>query len=147
MTNCQEARNKLTNTKLNKLNSTPENKTGTKLRLNKKKFEDEELPHELFLTTRQKSKTRNAFANKMLTDIKLSNQVKYLIRLIFWFLVSQFRFKKALINVAIPLARDNLHGLVSNLTSNPIKKFERKIREKELSEQEKDLLCLFRMKK
>ena len=90
---------------------------------------------------------RNAFANKMLTDIKLSNQVKYLIRLIFWFLVSQFRFKKALINVAIPLARDNLHGLVSNLTSNPIKKFERKIREKELSEQEKDLLCLFRMKK
>ena len=45
MTNCQEARNKLTNTKLNKLNSTPENKTDTKLRLNKKKFEDEELPH------------------------------------------------------------------------------------------------------
>ena len=37
-----------------------------------KKFEDEELQHELFLTTRQKTKVRNAFANNMLTDIKLS---------------------------------------------------------------------------
>ena len=35
--------------------------------------------------------------------------------------------KKALINVAIPLARDNLPGLVSNLTSNAINRFERKI--------------------
>ena len=35
--------------------------------------------------------------------------------------------KKVLTNIAIPLARDNLHGLVSNLTSNAINKFERKI--------------------
>ena len=34
--------------------------------------------------------------------------------------------KKALTNIAIPLARDNLPGLVSNLTSNTINKFERK---------------------
>ena len=34
---------------------------------------------------------------------------------------------KALTNIAIPLGRDNLPGLVSNLTSNVIKKFERKI--------------------
>ena len=34
--------------------------------------------------------------------------------------------KKALINVAIPLARDNLSGLVSNLTPNAINKFKRK---------------------
>ena len=31
-----------------------------------------ELPHELFLTTRQKTKKRNAFANKMSTYVKLS---------------------------------------------------------------------------
>ena len=31
--------------------------------------------------------------------------------------------KKALTNVAIPLARDNLPGLVSNLTSNAINLF------------------------
>ena len=35
--------------------------------------------------------------------------------------------KKALTNIAIPLARDNLPGLVSNLISNAINKFERKI--------------------
>ena len=46
------------------------NKAGTILRLNKKNFEDEELPHELFLTTRQENKIRNAFANTMSTDIE-----------------------------------------------------------------------------
>ena len=30
-------------------------------RMTKKTFQDEELPHELFLTTRQKTKIRNAF--------------------------------------------------------------------------------------
>ena len=72
MANYQEARVKLTNTQLNKLKSAAKNKTGTILRLNKKNFEDEELPHELFLTTRQTTKIRNAFANSMWTDIKLS---------------------------------------------------------------------------
>ena len=52
MTNYQEARVKLTNTQLNKLKSAAKNNTGTILRLNKKNFEDEELSHELFLTTR-----------------------------------------------------------------------------------------------
>ena len=42
------------------------------LRLNKKNFEVEELPHELFLTTTQTTKMRNAFANNMSTDNKLS---------------------------------------------------------------------------
>ena len=53
MANYQEARVKLTNTQVNKLKSAAKNKTGTILRLNKKKFEYEELPHELFLATRQ----------------------------------------------------------------------------------------------
>ena len=35
-------------------------------------FQDEELPHELILTTRQIAKIRNAFANNMLINIKLS---------------------------------------------------------------------------
>ena len=35
--------------------------------------------------------------------------------------------KKALTNIAFPLARYNLLGLVINLTSNAINKFERKI--------------------
>ena len=46
MTNYQQARVKLIHTQLNKLKSATKNKTGTILRLNKKNFEDEELPHE-----------------------------------------------------------------------------------------------------
>ena len=40
--------------------------------------------------------------------------------------------KKTLTNVAIPFARDNLPGLVSNVTSNAINKFEIKISVKKL---------------
>ena len=49
MANYQEARVKLTNTKLNKLKSAAKNKTRAILRLNKKNFEDEEFSHEFFL--------------------------------------------------------------------------------------------------
>ena len=48
--------------KLNKLKSAAKNKTRTTLRIIKKNFQDE-LPHELFVTTRQKTKTKNPFAN------------------------------------------------------------------------------------
>ena len=54
--------------------------------------------------------------------------------------------KKALTNVAIPLARGNLPELVSNLTSNAVNKFERKISGKVVSEEENNLLYLFQMK-
>ena len=49
------------NTQVNKLKSASKNKAETILRLNKKdeKFENEELPHDLSLTTRQTTKTRN----------------------------------------------------------------------------------------
>ena len=50
--NYQDARVKLTNTQLNKLKSAAKNRTGTILRLNKRNFQDEELPQKLFLTTR-----------------------------------------------------------------------------------------------
>ena len=35
-------------------------------------FNGNNLPHELLLTTRQKTKVRNAFDNNMSTDLKLS---------------------------------------------------------------------------
>ena len=61
-----ETRVKLTNTQLNNLKSAAKTKSGKILRINKKSFEDEELPHELlFLSTRQTTKIRNAFANHM----------------------------------------------------------------------------------
>ena len=53
MANYQEVRVKLNNVQLKKLKSVAKNKTETILRLSKKNFEDEELPHELFLATKQ----------------------------------------------------------------------------------------------
>ena len=132
MVSYQEARVKLTNTQLNKLKSTAKNKTGTILRLNKKNFEDDELPNELFLTTRQKTKIRNDFSNNMSTYIKLSKaQMSKVIQ-------SGVSYgswlgnlgKKALTNIAISLARENLTGLASNLTAGAINKFDRKITRK-----------------
>ena len=35
-------------------------------------FDENDLPHELILTTRQKAKLRNAFNNNIQADIKLS---------------------------------------------------------------------------
>ena len=131
MTAYQEARVKLTNTQLSKLKSASKNKTGTILRINKKKLQDEELPLELFLTTRQTSKIRNALANNKSTDIKLSKaQISKIIQSYgsfgSWFVNLG---KKALTDLAFPLARGNFSGLVSNLAAKAINKFERKISE------------------
>ena len=56
MVNYEEARVKLKNIQLKKLNSAAKHNTGTTLRIFKKNFQDEELTHELFLITRQKTK-------------------------------------------------------------------------------------------
>ena len=37
-----------------------------------KMLDENDLPHELLMTTRQKSKLRNAFNDNMSTDLKLS---------------------------------------------------------------------------
>ena len=81
MANHEEARVKLTNTHLRKFKSAAK-KIGTVSRINKVKNEDEESPHELFSTTRPTTKIRNAFANNMSIDIKLSkNKIS---EIIFW---------------------------------------------------------------
>ena len=72
---------------------------------------------------------KNSFSNNMSTDIKLSiAQISKMIQYggSFGSWLSNLR-KKVLTSIAIPLARDNLLGLVSNFDSNGIKKFERKI--------------------
>ena len=81
----------------------------------------------------------------MSTDIKLTKaQTSKIIQSgVSWLAVLD---TKALKNVAIPLTRDNLPRLVSNLASNVINTFERKINGKELWEQEKNLLYLFWIK-
>ena len=63
---------KLSDTQLKNLKTAVKNKTGTSLRISLKMLNENDLPHELLLTRRQKSKLRNVFNNKMLTDLKLS---------------------------------------------------------------------------
>ena len=63
---------KLSDTQLKKLKTAVKDKTGTTLRMSLKMFNGNDLPHELLLTTRQKTKLRNAFNNNMSTDLKLS---------------------------------------------------------------------------
>ena len=96
------------------------------MRLNNKNFEDEELSHELFLTTWQTNKIRNAFANNTSANIILSkaqiSKITQSGRCFSSWLGSLE--KKALKDISILLARDNLPGLVSNFTSSAIDKFD-----------------------
>ena len=62
---------KLSDSQLNKLRFSVESQTGVRLRRNIKMFDGDKLPHELLLTTRQKTNLRNLFENNMSTDIKL----------------------------------------------------------------------------
>ena len=63
---------KFSDTQLKKLKTAGKSKTGTTMRISLKMFNGNDLPHELLLTTRQKTKLRTALNNDMSTDIKLS---------------------------------------------------------------------------
>ena len=63
---------KLSDAQLKKLKTAVKNKTGITLRISLKMFNRNDLPHELLLTTRQKTKLRDAFNNNISTDLKLS---------------------------------------------------------------------------
>ena len=62
---------KLLVTQLKKLKTAVENETGTTQRMSLKMFAENDLPHELLLITRQKTKLRNAFNSNMSTNLKL----------------------------------------------------------------------------
>ena len=62
---------KLSDSQIKKLKDAVKNNTET-TRVSSKLFNENNLPHELLLTTRQKTKIRNAFNNNMSTGLKLS---------------------------------------------------------------------------
>ena len=72
MVECNKVNVKLSDTHMKKLKDVVKNKTGTILRISLKMFNRNNLPHELLLTTRQKTKVRSTFNNNMSTDLKLS---------------------------------------------------------------------------
>ena len=63
---------KLSDSQIKKLKDAVKDNTGTTLRINLKMFNGNDLPHQLLLTTRQKTKQRNAFNNNTSVDLKLS---------------------------------------------------------------------------
>ena len=70
------------------------------------------LPHELLLTTRQKTKLRNAFNNNMLTGLKLSKaQISKIIQSGGFLGSLLSKLAGPLIKVAIPLAKNVLAPL------------------------------------
>ena len=84
--------------------------------------------HMNYFQQQQTTKLQNAFANNVSTDIKFSKaQIYNIIQSggSFGSWLANFG-KKVLTNIAVPLARDNLPGFVSNLPSNAINKLERK---------------------
>ena len=103
---------KLSDTQLKKLKTAVKNKTGTTLRINLKMFNGNDLPHELLLTTRQKTKLRNAFNNNMSIDLKLSKaQISKIIQS-GGFIGSLFsKLASPFLKVAIPLAKKVLTSL------------------------------------
>ena len=103
---------KLSDTQLKKLKTAVKNKTWVTLRMSLKMLNRDDLPHELLLTTRQKTKLRNAFNNNMSTDLKFSGAQIYKIIQSGWFLGSLLsKLAGSLMKVAIPLAKNVLAPL------------------------------------
>ena len=103
---------KLSDTPLKKLKNAVKNKTGTTLRINLKMFSGNNLPYELLLTTKQKTKLRNALNNNMSTDIRLSKaQISKIIQSGGFLGSLLSKLAGPLMKVTIPLAKNVLAPL------------------------------------
>ena len=75
-------------------------------------FEGNELPHEILLTTRQKTKLRNAFENNLSADIKLpKTQISKIIQSGGFLSSLLSKIAGPLMKVAVPLANNILASL------------------------------------
>ena len=75
-------------------------------------FNEKDLPHELLLTTRQKTRLRSGLNNNMPTDLKLSRAPISKIIQSGWFLGSLLsKLSGPLMEVAVPLAKNILAPL------------------------------------
>ena len=100
---------KLLDTQLQKLKTAVKDNVGTTLRMNLKMLNGNDLPHELLLTERQKTKLRNAFNNNMSTDIKLSKaQITKIIQSGGFLGSLLSKLAGPLMKVAIPVAKNIL---------------------------------------
>ena len=115
---------KLSDTHLKSLKTAAKNKTGTALRINWKMFNGNDLPHELLLTTRQKTKLRNAFNNNKSTDLKLSKeQISKIIQSEGFLGSSLSKLAGPLMKVVIPLAPLGITAASSAIDAEIQKKY------------------------
>ena len=102
----------LSDTQLKKFKTAVKNNAGTNLRISLKMFNGDDLPHELLLITRQKTKLRNAFNNNRPTDLKLSKaQISKIIQSAGFLGSLLSKLAGPLMKVAIPLAKNVLAPL------------------------------------
>ena len=98
--------------KLKSLKAAVKDKTGATLRMSLKMLDGNDLPHELLLTTRQKTKLRNAFNNNMSTDLKLSKaQISKIIQSGGFLGSLLSKLAGPLMKIAVPLAKNCLAPL------------------------------------
>ena len=103
---------KLEETQLKKLKIAVKNKTGTTLRMSLIMFVGNDLPHELLLTTRERTKLRNAFNYNTSADIKLSKvQISKIIQFGEFLRSLLNKLAGPLMKVAVPLAKNILAPL------------------------------------
>ena len=103
---------KLTNLQLSKFKKAVKNNDGGTLRISIKNFNEDELPHELLLTTRQSTELRNAVNNNLATDIKLSEaQIKKIIQSGGFLGKLLIKLAGPLMKVVMPLAKSVLAPL------------------------------------
>ena len=107
MVECNKVNVKLSDPQLKKLKNFVKNKTRAALRISSKMFNGNNLPHELLLTKRQKTKLRNAFNNNLSTDLKLSEaQISKIIQSAGFLGSLLSKLAGPLMKVAIPLAKN-----------------------------------------
>ena len=103
---------KLSNIQIKKLKDAVKDNRGTTLRINLKMLHGNNLPHELLLTTRQKTKLKNALNNNMSADIKLSKvQITKIIQSGRFLGSLLSKLAGSLMKVAVPLAKNILAPL------------------------------------
>ena len=112
MVEFNKANVKLSDKQLIELKTAVKNKTGAILRMILNMFDRNYLPHELLLTTRQRTKLRNAFNNNISTDVTLSKaQISKIIQSGEFVESLLSKLAGPLMKVAVPLAKNILAPL------------------------------------
>ena len=124
---------KLSDTQLKKLTTAVRSKTGTTLRISLKTFNGNDLPHELLLTSRQKTNSINALNNNMSTDLKLSKaQISKIIQSGGFLGSLLSKLASPLMKIAVPLAKTFLAPLeITAVASTTDAGIQKKIRVQE----------------